>query len=676
VLTVEAPGVLTNDSDPNGDELTAVLVTSVPVASGSLALSADGSFVFTPATGFSGDTSFTYRASDGALLSNLATVAITVEAEQQQNQAPVAANDSYTTPFGTVLTVEAPGVLTNDSDPDGGELTAVLVTSVPVASGTLALSADGSFVFTPATGFSGDTSFTYQASDGDLLSNVATVAISVGPQPNRAPVAVNDTYSTAYETTLDVPAPGVLFNDSDPDGNPLTAVLESDADLAGGLTLNPNGSFSFTPNAGFSGITSFTYRASDGLLQSEPATVTITVREPAVVPIAQNDSASTTGTQPVTFQILLNDSYSGGPIPAGATVTLYGANGNAGSPATGLHGTLTLNANNSVTYQATEATNAFRTDTFTYTVTVNGQVSNVATVTIDISAAPQGTLVAVDDTANTAFNTAVNINVLANDIYSGPAGQVLVTVVQGSVIGGTAAVNNTRTVTFTPTNGFTGAASFRYTITVGGATSNQATVTVNVAPPPEVDPVANNDAASTTNGTPVSIPVLANDTYAGGPIPDRATIQITGGPSNGTAEVNGRDITYTRKNAEFIGQDTFTYTVTVDGRASNVATVTVTVDFKAEAEVITVINIDVSTKRNGRRDITVSGTTTGLDANSMTVEILNTTGQFQLVGSSNVGSTTGAWSVAARNSQIVPASGNTVRVTSARGTVLIFGGGS
>jgi subtilisin family serine protease len=94
------------------------------------------------------------------------------------NRPPVAANDSYSTDKGTVLTVGPPGVLANDSDPDGDPITAVLGTGP--ANGTLTyLNADGSFQYTPKTGFSGTDTFTYTASDGQFTGNVATVTITV-----------------------------------------------------------------------------------------------------------------------------------------------------------------------------------------------------------------------------------------------------------------------------------------------------------------------------------------------------------------------------------------------------------------------------------------------------------------------------------------------------------------
>ena len=106
-------------------------------------------------------------------------------------------------------------------------------------------------------------------------SNVATVSITVNPV-NDAPVAANDAYSTIEDTALAVAAPGVLGNDSDADGDPLSAVLVS-GPAHGTLMLNANGSFSYTPAAGFSGLDAFSYRASDGSTFSQTRVVSLNV---------------------------------------------------------------------------------------------------------------------------------------------------------------------------------------------------------------------------------------------------------------------------------------------------------------------------------------------------------------------------------------------------------------
>src|SRR5690606_33886749 len=93
---------------------------------------------------------------------------------------------------------------------------------------------------------------------------------------NNAPIAENDSYVTQHDQTLNQVAPGVLANDSDPDMDLITAALV-DGPAHGNLTLNPDGSFIYTPTPGFSGVDSFIYTANDGLVDSNLATVTITV---------------------------------------------------------------------------------------------------------------------------------------------------------------------------------------------------------------------------------------------------------------------------------------------------------------------------------------------------------------------------------------------------------------
>jgi VCBS repeat-containing protein len=174
VLTVgAADGVLVNDSDIDGDTLTASLVDQP--SHGSVALAADGSFVYTPEPDFYGEDGFTYVAGDGQIESELATVAITVEAV---NDAPVAAEDAYSTSKGKPLTVDSTaGVLANDSDIDGDALSARLVDSPN--HGTVVLLEDGSFEYTPESGFHGQDSFTYVSSDGQAESDVTRVSVEV-----------------------------------------------------------------------------------------------------------------------------------------------------------------------------------------------------------------------------------------------------------------------------------------------------------------------------------------------------------------------------------------------------------------------------------------------------------------------------------------------------------------
>jgi hypothetical protein len=129
-------------------------------------------------------------------------------------------------------------------------------------------------VYTPAAGYSGQDSLRYQVCDDQLpaLCAEAELRITVSGV-NDAPLAFADSYSLSEDETLTVSAAaGLLANDSDPENDPLTALLES-GPSKGTLTLNADGSFSYRPNANATGSDSFSYRASDGTLSSAPATV-------------------------------------------------------------------------------------------------------------------------------------------------------------------------------------------------------------------------------------------------------------------------------------------------------------------------------------------------------------------------------------------------------------------
>jgi len=166
--------VLANDTDPQNDPLTVSGVTEP--ANGTADINPDDTVTYTPDADFHGVDSFTYSAHDGKWDSDPATVTVTVN---PVNGPPVAEDDGYKIAVSGGLSVAAPGVLENDTDGESDPLTAILVSDV--THGTLALSADGSFTYTPTTEFLGADSFTYKANDGTADSNVATVTLSVLP---------------------------------------------------------------------------------------------------------------------------------------------------------------------------------------------------------------------------------------------------------------------------------------------------------------------------------------------------------------------------------------------------------------------------------------------------------------------------------------------------------------
>ncbi|MDM8523903.1 Ig-like domain-containing protein [Desulfococcaceae bacterium HSG8] len=266
-LIIAAESILANDTDADGDPLTAVIVSD-PVR-GSLEADSDGSFIYTPDPDYSGTDTFTYKADDGTETSDPAAVIITVSPVSDR---PAAGDDIYETEEDHALTVPAPGVLSNDSDPDGGLLKPLLISDP--AHGSLTLNPDGSFLYTPAPDYAGSDSFTYKAGNDTDYSDAAAVTIKITPV-NDAPVGKKDRYTVNEDDILEIAAPGVLENDSDTEGERLKAVKISDP-VHGSVTLNKNGSFIYTPDENFGGKDSFTYKAKDSTEHSDAVKVKIT----------------------------------------------------------------------------------------------------------------------------------------------------------------------------------------------------------------------------------------------------------------------------------------------------------------------------------------------------------------------------------------------------------------
>ena len=551
-LTIAAPGVLGNDTDADGDTLTAGLVRGP--ANGTLTFNADGSFTCTPKANWNGTDSFTYLTYDGTAFSNVATVTITVNAV---NDPPVASDDAYTTDEDTLLTITAPGVLSNDADVDGNPLTAVL--EIGPANGTLTLNPDGSFTYTPNANWNGTDTFTYHASDGTTTSNVATVTITVNAV-NDAPVAADDAYTTDEDTLLTIAAPGVLGNDTDADGNTLTAAPEN-GPTNGMLTLNANGSFTYTPNANWNGTDTFTYRASDGTDSSNVATVTITVNAVNDAPVAANDAYATDEDVPLTIAapgVLGNDSDADGN-----TLTAAPENGPS-------NGTLTLNANGSFTYTPNADWNG--TDTFTYRASDGAAASNVATVTITVGAV-NDVPVAVDDAYTTDEDKPLRVpapGVLGND--SDVEGDALTAALDSGPSHGTVTLNPGGSFEYVPDPGFFGTDTFTYALNDGGAISSVATVTITVGLV-NGNTYARDDWDEVSMNGSTLLDVLANDTDPDG---DPLHIAQVSQPRYGVATIQGNRIAYT-PHPGFVGTDTFTYIAADNFGSQHRATVSVTV---------------------------------------------------------------------------------------------------
>jgi uncharacterized repeat protein (TIGR01451 family) len=552
-----APGsVLDNDTDADGDTLTAVLVSGPD--DGNLVFNTDGTFTYTPDANFNGTDSFTYRADDGNVLSGVATVTIAVN---PVNDVPVAVADSYSTDEDTTFVSAPASVLNNDNDVDGDTLTAVLVTGP--GDGDLALNTNGTFTYAPDADFNGTDSFTYRASDGSGGSAPATVTIAVMPV-NDAPVTVADSYSTDEDTAFVSAPDSVLDNDDDVDGDSLTAVSGA-GPSNGTLMLNPNGTFTYTPAPNFNGTDSFTYRANDGDLNSNVATVTIMVNSVNDAPVANPDSFTTNENTPLDSgenSVLDNDDD-----PENDTLTAV----LDGDPS---NGTLTFNSDGTFVY--TPAPNFSGTDSFTYHANDGSLNSNTTTVTITVTAVDDPPVAVNDEATLIEDAAAAAIDVLDNDTDN-DGGPISISSVTQPDNGGVVITSGGADLTYEPDpdycNDGVPTDDFTYTLAPGGDT---ATVSVTVTCVNDA-PVAVADSYSTDEDTPFdSAPdsVLENDDDVEG---DSLTAVLVTGPADGNLMLNP-DGTFTYTPApNFSGTDSFTYQANDGNQDSNVATVTITV---------------------------------------------------------------------------------------------------
>ena len=283
LLSIEAPGLLDNDSDIDGDTLSVNITPVTEPEYGELTLNSDGSFEYTANELFIDSDEFVYQVSDDSGLQNTAKVIITLP--DFNGYTPRLGNDSYQTPEDALLVIDAQnGILANDSDKDHDISQLILTIEETTNNGTLNLSDDGSFTYSPDPNFDNIDSFTYQLQDPDGNTNSATVTISVSPQ-NDAPTANNDTYLVPSDAPITINTElGLLKNDSDIDQDEIKVEIldigQPTSDIGSTVVVNEDGSFTYTPGAGrFVGTNSFTYTVTDGSLSSATATVTLYVVE-------------------------------------------------------------------------------------------------------------------------------------------------------------------------------------------------------------------------------------------------------------------------------------------------------------------------------------------------------------------------------------------------------------
>jgi large repetitive protein len=575
--------VKSNDTDPNPTDVLSKPTIVAQPACGSAVVNTNGTITFTPASGFIGTCDVKYFICDNGTpsLCDTATLSVNVFANPMvNNQAPDAIDDATTTPLNTPVTGTA---ATNDSDPDAGQTLSFQGITTPLHGGVTMLP-NGTYTFTPTTGFVGKDSFRYKVCDNGTpsLCDTATVYIDITTPivtpTNAAPIANPDNPVTTKGVAITIP---VKSNDFDPNGDPLSNPTIVSAPTCGTATVNADGSIGFVPNAGFTGTCTLIYRVCDTGTPSlcDTALVTIKVNPTPVPanrpPVAIDDAVIGTFNQPL-FNISLaaNDS----DPDAGQTLSFT-------QLTLPTHGLVSFNSATG-TYTYFPLANFIGVDSFQYKVCDNGTPSlcDTAWAYITYINAPTTNVppIAGDDAPETSVNTPVVINVLAND--NDPNGTPLsnpTILTQPSC--GTASVNANGTITFVPTTGFTGTCSFTYKVCDNGTPSlcDTATVTVKVNPVTlgNQPPVAQNDATTTPINTPVTSTVALNDSD-----PDAGqtlTFTKTSNPPNGIVvmQTNGTFL-YTPMPG-FVGRDSFPYSVCDNGTPVLCATAYAYIDVTA-----------------------------------------------------------------------------------------------
>ncbi len=608
-IILNGPSVLLNDIDPDGNNLTVSTTPVTNVLHGNLVLNADGTYSYTPSLNYNGTDSFEYEVCDNALPSSCSTATVTITINSV-NDAPVAGNDTYNTNEDVPLIGST--VLANDSDVD---LNLLSVTSLPVSPplhGALLLNSNGTFTYTPVSNYSGSDSFVYQVCDNAIpaLCVNATVNLTI-TAVNDAPIAVLDAASTNEDLALN--GVTVLANDSDPDGNLLSVtLLPISAPAHGNLSLNSNGTYTYTPATNYNGSDSFVYEVCDNAIPSlcSQATVTITINAVPDAPIAQNDNYATSEDALLNGLTLLNNDFDGD----GDLLTVNT------TPVTNVsNGVLVLNSDGTFLY--IPALNFFGTDSFIYEVCDGNGLCSTANVIITVSSLNDTPVASNDFSVVNEDNVLNGASVLSND--SDIEGNTLTvnTVPLVAPANGNLVLNANGTYSYTPFLNFNGSDSFIYQVCDNGAPSACASATVTITVTPINDlPLAVNDVANCNEDTPLlGASLLTNDSDVDG---NTLSIQITPitAPVNGTLIINANGTYQYTPNSNFNGSDSFVYRVCDNGAPSLCANASVTITVNSINDLPIAVNDAVSTSEdNSLNAASVLLNDSDPDGNSLTV---------------------------------------------------------
>jgi len=401
-----------------------------------------------------------------------------------------------------------------------------------------------------------------------IISLLALAACGGGGGGDSAvPVANSSTFTTTEST----PGTGFFSASVAPGRTPAYTIVQNGSRGTAVVSDQAAGEFTYTPNAGVTGVDAFTYKVNDGFDDSNVAVVSVVIVKSA--PTAVDDNVTTAEDTAVTMDVLANDSGNGHALDT-SSVTLL---------STPARGSAMVNAGGDITY--TPVANANGTDTFTYRVKNDaGATSNTARVTVTITLVNDLPVAADDDFAVLEDST-TSLAVLTNNgngVDTDPDGDALtISAVGIPDNGGNVAINGTQTgLVYTPAADFFGTETVTYTVSDGHGGTDTATAVVIVTPMND-NPAGRDDAFAVAEDSTTTLTVLADNGNGADFDIDGGTLTIVGvsaASQGGSLSLNAGNtaLIYTPF-ADFFGTETFTYTVGDGLGGTDTATVTVTV---------------------------------------------------------------------------------------------------
>jgi hypothetical protein len=537
---------------------------------------------YTPNLNYLGSDSFTFKTNDGVVDSNTATVNISVISS---NNAPV--SDSQNLTF-TEDSVDNSITLTA-SDPDSSNLDYIIVSN---PSNGLLNCTNENCTYTPNPNYNGSDVFSFKTNDGESDSNTVDINLTINPV-NDVPIANNDSISTNEDTPINF-----QLNASDIDLDPLTYIVDSNPSNG---TLNcTNQNCTYTPNTNYNGSDVFTFHVNDGSIDSNTATVSITINSINDAPILNSDSISTNEDIPFDFSAILTAKSSD---PENDPISFEIVSNPTNGSITGTHPNLiytpnaSYNGSDSVSVRAFDGVNY--STVATYNITVNP--INDAPVSNNLSSTGDE-------------DTTLNFNLNCSDLENDPLNYIIVSSTSNGIINCT-----DDNCSYTPNLNYNGSDSFTYKCNDGGLDSNTSTVSLIINPVNDAPLLSSYSITINEDESfDLSVILIANSSDIEN---DSISFEIVSNPNNGVIIGSHPNLIYT-PNTSYTGNDSISVRAYDGFDYSNIELINITVNpvndapvsnnlsFSGDEDTLLNFNLNCSDPENDSISYTVETNTT------------------------------------------------------------------